>query len=34
MPIDSLAGPQDLLIDGRRVPAASRRYFTTVNPAT
>ena len=33
MPFD-LIKRQNLLIDGKRVPAQSGRYFTTVNPAT
>jgi aldehyde dehydrogenase (NAD+) len=34
MPVDVLLETQDLLIDGSRVPAASGRYFETVDPAT
>src|SRR5215475_13345955 len=34
MPFDLVAGRQELLVDGERVPPASGRYFTTVNPAT
>jgi aldehyde dehydrogenase (NAD+) len=34
MPFDPIPGQQDLLVDGERVPPASGRYFTTVNPAT
>jgi aldehyde dehydrogenase (NAD+) len=34
MAIDRVTGRQDLLIDGRRVPAVSGKYFPTVNPAT
>ena len=34
MPFDSFQQTQDLLIDGQRVPAASGRYFETLNPAT
>jgi aldehyde dehydrogenase (NAD+) len=34
MPFDPIPGQQDLLIGGERVPPASGRYFTTVNPAT
>jgi aldehyde dehydrogenase (NAD+) len=34
MPFDLIPAQQDLLIDGERVPPASGRYFTTVNPAT
>ncbi len=34
MPFDLAADRQDLLIDGKRVPPASGRYFTTFNPAT
>jgi aldehyde dehydrogenase (NAD+) len=34
MPFDSFQQTQDLLIDGKRVPAASGRYFETLNPAT
>ncbi len=34
MPADILLETQDLLIDGSRVPAASGRYFETVDPAT
>jgi aldehyde dehydrogenase (NAD+) len=34
MPFDIATDRQHLLIDGRRVPAASRRYFSTLNPAT
>jgi aldehyde dehydrogenase (NAD+) len=33
MPVDVLFETQDLLIDGSRVPAASGRYFETVDPA-
>jgi aldehyde dehydrogenase (NAD+) len=34
MPFDLLEKAQDLLIDGKRVPALSGRTFDTVNPAT
>src|ERR1700760_4874291 len=34
MSFASVAGRQDLLIDGKRVASASGRTFTTVNPAT
>jgi aldehyde dehydrogenase (NAD+) len=34
MPFDVQYQTQDLLIDGKRVPAASGRYFETLNPAT
>ncbi|HVA11950.1 MAG TPA: aldehyde dehydrogenase family protein [Stellaceae bacterium] len=34
MAFDLVVGRQDLLIDGKRVPAASGRYFETVDPAT
>jgi aldehyde dehydrogenase (NAD+) len=34
MPFDPSTRRHDLLIDGRRLPPASRRYFPTVNPAT
>jgi acyl-CoA reductase-like NAD-dependent aldehyde dehydrogenase len=34
MAFDAPIGRQDLLIDGHRVPAASGRYFSTMNPAT
>jgi aldehyde dehydrogenase (NAD+) len=34
MPFDRFENTQDLLIDGRRVAAASGRYFETVDPAT
>ena len=34
MPFDIATDRQNLLIDGRRVPAASRRYFATLDPAT
>ena len=34
MAFDLVADSQDLLIDGRRVPALSGRYFETLNPAT
>lgn len=34
MTLDLRIARQDLLIDGRRVPAASGKYFITVNPAT
>jgi aldehyde dehydrogenase (NAD+) len=34
MPFDVQSQTQDLLIDGRRVPALSGRYFETLNPAT
>jgi aldehyde dehydrogenase (NAD+) len=34
MPFDVHSQIQDLLIDGKRVPALSGRYFDTLNPAT
>ena len=34
MPFDVQSQIQDLLIDGKRVPALSGRYFDTLNPAT
>jgi aldehyde dehydrogenase (NAD+) len=34
MPFDFVAYRQDLLIDGKRTPAASGRYFDTLDPAT
>jgi len=34
MPFDVQSRTQDLLIDGKRVPAVSGRYFETLNPAT
>jgi aldehyde dehydrogenase (NAD+) len=34
MPYDLILDHQDLLIDGKRVPAASGRSFLTLNPAT
>jgi aldehyde dehydrogenase (NAD+) len=34
MPFDPVPNQQDLLIDGKRVPPVSGRYFDTVNPAT
>ena len=34
MPYDRSDDTQDLLIDGRRIPAAAGRYFATVDPAT
>src|SRR5450631_1449886 len=34
MPFDVQYQTQDLLIDGKRAPAASGRYFETLNPAT
>src|ERR1700730_1984778 len=34
MPFDVQYQTQDLLIDGKRVPALSGRYFETLNPAT
>jgi aldehyde dehydrogenase (NAD+) len=34
MAFDFPVSRQDLLIDGRRVPAASGRYFQTIDPAT
>jgi aldehyde dehydrogenase (NAD+) len=34
MAFDFAVSRQDLLIDGRRVPAASGRYFSTIDPAT
>ena len=33
MPYDIAATGQDLLIDGKRVPAASGRYFETLDPS-
>jgi aldehyde dehydrogenase (NAD+) len=34
MPFDFSRDRQDLLIDGKRVPAASGRYFDTIDPVT
>ena len=34
MPYDGFDSGQDLLIDGKRVPAASGRYFETLDPST
>jgi aldehyde dehydrogenase (NAD+) len=34
MPYDIAGAGQDLLIDGKRVPAASGRYFETLDPST
>jgi aldehyde dehydrogenase (NAD+) len=34
MTVDLIVDRQNLLIDGKRVPAASGKYFTTLDPAT
>jgi hypothetical protein len=34
MALDGIARREDLLIGGKRVAAASGRYFQTLNPAT
>ncbi len=34
MAYDVTDSAQDLLIDGKRVPAASGRYFETLDPST